>query len=395
MIPVWVVVLLYYLLNLYLYIHILKWLKSFDRITPAVTVTVSMLFWLLASAMTAGTFLNGLSLGMKRFLKQISNYFLGGMIFLGIPVVVSDIVMLIKKILRKENPFKNRRFFQTAGMLFLLETVLVLFFGRLHALDLQVNSYSIGLQKEAVDLDSMRIVVFSDSHFGVNSGKRQAGKLVKLINEQEPDLVICAGDLFDNAYETMDDPDRIAELLSEIESTYGTYGVWGNHDMDEVLFCGFSLKPYVEYDDAAYEAFLEKAGITMLKDESVLIGDAFYLLGREDLFRAAKSGTGRYSISGLAESLDDEKPLFVIDHQPRYFDLEKEAGCDILISGHTHNGQIFPGNLGIGLLYENACGYENYQGMHTFTTSGCGVWGPPVRTGTGSEIMVIDVHFGV
>ncbi len=93
------------------------------------------------------------------------------------------------------------------------------------------------------------------------------------------------------------------------------------------------------------------------------------------------------------ESLDHSKPIIVMDHQPRELQELSDAGADLDLCGHTHDGQIFPGNLFIGFAWENACGYMQKGDMHNIVTSGLGLWGPNLRVGTNSEVCIIDVNF--
>ena len=91
--------------------------------------------------------------------------------------------------------------------------------------------------------------------------------------------------------------------------------------------------------------------------------------------------------------MDADKPILVIDHEPDQLQELADAGVDIDLCGHTHDGQMFPGNLTIKLLWENPCGYLKKDQMHNIVTSGVGVFGPNMRVGTKSEICVIDVGF--
>ena len=112
-----------------------------------------------------------------------------------------------------------------------------------------------------------------------------------------------------------------------------------------------------------------------MQDEAVLIDNLFYLAGRKDYSRAKKVDNGRLTPAELLGSLDQTKPIFVIDHQPRDYQALDEAGADIDFSGHTHDGQLFPGNLVTALIWDNSYGYQKEGGLHTFVTSGVGCLG--------------------
>ena len=141
------------------------------------------------------------------------------------------------------------------------------------------------------------------------------------------------------------------------------------------------------------DVFLEKAGITLLRDESVLIDDAFYLYGRPDYERPGRGRTSRKTPEEITRDLNTNKPVIVIDHEPRELSELSDAGVDLDLCGHTHDGQIFPVNLITNLVWENSCGYLQKGSMHNIVTSGVGVFGPNMRVATKSEICMIDVRF--
>ena len=145
--------------------------------------------------------------------------------------------------------------------------------------------------------------------------------------------------------------------------------------------------------DPRIDEFLEKAGICLLRDEGVLIDDAFYLYGRPDYERPGRGITTRKSPEEITSDLDKDLPVLVIDHEPRELQELADAGVDVDLCGHTHDGQMFPGNLTIHLFWENPCGYLQKGSMHNIVTSGIGVFGPNMRVGTKSEICDVLINF--
>jgi predicted MPP superfamily phosphohydrolase len=118
------------------------------------------------------------------------------------------------------------------------------------------------------------------------------------------------------------------------------------------------------------------------------IDKAFYLVGRNDV----RSG-GRKSINELLRDCDGSLPVIVLEHRPTDLDNVSQSGADILLSGHTHNGQLFPVNFIVKRRYELIWGYKLKNRTHIFVTSGTQVWGPPVRTAGASEIVIVNVSF--
>jgi predicted MPP superfamily phosphohydrolase len=254
--------------------------------------------------------------------------------------------------------------------------------------------YEINVKKQVSKISSLKIVLIADTHFGYNYGYRQAIRLVEKINAENPDLVCIAGDIFDNEYDALCFPDKIKNSLKAIHSTYGVYSCWGNHDLNEPILAGFTFKNAKEdYNDPRMKSFLQESEIHLLNDESVLIDDAFYLIGRKDMSLSKKLNDKRLTPVQLTKDMDQSKPIIFIDHQPKELSEIAAAGADLDLCGHTHNGQIFPGNFMIHLFWDNACGYHKENNLHNIVTSGVGVWGPKMRVGTDSEICSITVNF--
>ena len=238
------------------------------------------------------------------------------------------------------------------------------------------------------------MVLIADLHLGYNIGCRQMEQMVEKINAQDPDLVVVAGDIFDNEYEALEDPDRLEKILRGIQSKYGVYACYGNHDIQEKILAGFTFGGKEKKESSVkMDEFLEKAGITLLRDEYVLIDDSFYLYGRPDYERPGRGIDERKSAQEITADMDLSLPVLVIDHEPGELQELADAGVDADLCGHTHDGQLFPGNLTIKLMWENACGYLKKGDMHSIVTSGVGLFGPNMRVGTKSEICDIMMHF--
>ena len=131
----------------------------------------------------------------------------------------------------------------------------------------------------------------------------------------------------------------------------------------------------------------------MLNDETVLIDGFLQLAGRVDADKAGDGTSQRMTAAQLLEGIDPSGPVLVLEHEPREFSALKEAGADVVMCGHTHNGQLFPGNLIVPLFNENGWGYAPVNGLHTLVTAGVGYYGPPMRVGTDSEISVVHLTF--
>ena len=267
----------------------------------------------------------------------------------------------------------------------------VCLYGMANADRLRVTDYEITLDGAGED---MTVALLADLHLGYSTETSYIEQAVQAVNNMQADLVVIAGDIFDNEYEAIPEPGRIAAALASLHSAYGVYACWGNHDVSEPILAGFTWDTAdADKDDPRMEAFLRQAGITLLADEAVTLGNGVQLVGRKDPSRDKKLGDDRLSPEALLEPLDPARPVFVIDHQPKELDELAAAGADLDLSGHTHDGQMFPGNLIMPLIWDNPCGCLQVGGMYSVVTSGLGVWGPDMRVGTKSEIVRITVHF--
>lgn len=267
-------------------------------------------------------------------------------------------------------------------------------YGTYTAHTIYTSNYTVSLDESAFsEHGKMKIVLIADLHLGVNSSVSQLEDMVQKINEQDADLVLIGGDIFNSTYDGLTDPDRQAQILSGIQTKYGAYGVWGNHDVVEPLLCGFALTPPSQaFRSEDMAQFMKDANITMLEDETATV-NGIQIVGRKDREKAGDGTEDRESTKDVMSQVSPDRPVVVLQHEPKDFEEMAEYGADLALCGHTHDGQIFPGNLLVSLMYENSCGEKMIQGMDTIVTSGVGYYGPPLRIGTKSEITVINLNY--
>ena len=389
---------IYLLLNLYILRWTYLWMGTCHSIlrTLGFRLIFAVIYVLLSTSLLTG-FLIKKPKSLHRILKITGNYFLGIFLYTLVIILLADFGRILLKYVFHVSWIHSRMAFTIAGALCALLIILLSARGIFHAKYIKVNSYDVTINKTIPDRSSMKIVLLADTHFGYNSGILHANELVRKINKQKPDLVCIAGDIFDNEYDAIRDPERIEKVLRKIKSTYGVYACWGNHDLNEEILAGFTFKhkgdALSDIKDPRMKEFLEDSNIHILEDESVLIDNKFYIVGRKDASLTEKIHETRKAPAQLTESLDRDKPIIMIDHQPKELQELADAGVDLDLCGHTHNGQTFPGNFTIKLMWENPCGLLIKDNMTNITTSGAGVWGPAMRIGTDSEICSINVQF--
>lgn len=257
------------------------------------------------------------------------------------------------------------------GSIVLLLFIISIAVGSYNAYTPVVRELSITLPKKDSKLNELKVVVASDFHLGLLSNKAHLQRFVKKSNEQQPDVVLLVGDLVD------DDPiwfvkKGMSEVMKQLASTYGNYGVLGNHE-----YYGKKIPLLVEE--------MEASNVQMLLDETILVADSFYLTGREDL-----TNKERKQLSELAP-LKSNLPWFVMDHTPSNLFIPEKEGVDFHVSGHTHRGQMWPNHLFTRKLFELDYGYKQKGSLHAIVSSGFGFWGPPIRLGSQSEFWIVNI----
>lgn len=328
-------------------------------------------------------------------IRRISTYWIGIMLYSLLYVVLFDLLRLIAKHTKLKNTLLfSRGSVISIGSVVVACAVATCLYGIFNARNIKVNEYSVTVNKSCGSDKHLKAVLVADLHMGYAIGVDHITSMVEKINQQDADIVIIAGDIFDNSYDGMDDPEGIKAQLKSIKSKYGVYAVYGNHDIDEKILMGFTFDwGGKQLHNEKMTNFMKECNIKLINDESVLINDEFYLVGRRDTDKPGTEDGTRAEISELTKDLDKTKPIFVLSHEPDELQKTADAGADIDFSGHTHDGQLFPGNLTIGLFWENPCGIIKKDNMYSIVTSGVGVYGTFMRVGTDAEICSVDIDF--
>ena len=277
---------------------------------------------------------------------------------------------IVKKLRRK--PYRH----DYAGYIVLAFTLIWLGIGWYNAHHVYTTFYTFPVER----LDApLRVALVADSHLGITQTKENFPKEMEKLQAQHPDLLILAGDFVDDD-SSREDMLAACEALGKLDLPYGVYFIYGNHDAGYFRYRSFS--------GAELEAALAANGVTILKDEALLVDDRFYILGRLD-----RSYHGRADMETLTAGLDPTKPLIVADHQPTDYAAQAAAGADLVVSGHTHGGHLFPmGQIGLLMGPNNRFkGAETRGSTHFVVTSGISGWAVPIKTGCASEVVLIDL----
>ena len=237
------------------------------------------------------------------------------------------------------------------------------------------TGYTLSTEKP---IEAVRIALIADAHIGTTfDGGGMAGHL-ETIMAQNPDVILIAGDFVDDGT-TRRDMLRACEALGAVRPKYGVWFAYGNHDEGYFRNRGFTI--------ADLTGALEKNGVGVLGDRTAVAGPLF-LAGRLDVSRSP-----RKAVSELLREAPSDKYTVVIDHEPTDYENESETSADLVVSGHTHGGQLFPINrAGEWLkLNDRTYGHEKRNGTDFIVTSGISDWAVKFKTGTQSEYVIIDV----
>ena len=314
--------------------------------------------------------------GIKIFLGIVNAVCMGFMLYLFLYTLLADALILIPRLLKLAFT-KHRLFngFVTLSVLFL--TLVTCIGGFINFQRIEHVSYEIKLEGKQ-DISDLKLVMISDLHLGSMGSEGRLEEIVSEINAQHPDIVCVAGDFFDTVFSYINDPDAAIKTLQKIDSTYGVYACLGNHDGGET---------HNQMVD-----FLKNANITLLKDEYTVIDERLILIGRLDASSIGGYGDQkRQELSSFFTRTDPTVPVIVLDHNPAYID-EYTTEADLILCGHTHKGQVFPGSIITELMYDVDYGYyqKDASSPQVIVSSGIGAWGMPIRVGTDNEIVSIS-----
>jgi len=225
------------------------------------------------------------------------------------------------------------------------------------------------------DAEPFRIVQLSDVHVGLGIRRAFVADCVERINALDPDLVVITGDLVDRKVEHIGE-DLLP--LKGLRSRHGTFFITGNHEYF--------------HDAEAVVAFVRGTlGITVLDNRNVPVGGRYNLVGINDLV-SKRMGVMPYDVEAAFAGCDPALKTIVLAHQPKSVRIMEHKRYDLMLSGHTHGGQIFPFGLLVMIDQPYLAGrYRVTAEKQIYVSRGTGYWGPPLRVLAPSEIGVIDI----
>lgn len=214
-----------------------------------------------------------------------------------------------------------------------------------------------------------RIVMVSDLHLGYHNPRCELARWIDLLNAEQPDLVLVAGDIIDVSVRPLVEEDMAAEFR---RLKAPVYACLGNHE----YYSG----------NARARQFYRDAGIHLLVDSAAVVDSALVLIGRDD-----RTNPHRKALASLCPPAAEAHYTIVLDHQPYHLEEAERLGIDFQLSGHTHRGQVWPISWATDRMYECSWGCHQRGSTHYYVSSGIGIWGGCFRIGTQSEYVVAEL----
>jgi uncharacterized protein len=311
----------------------------------------------------------------------IGSFWLGGMVYFLIFIILFDMLRSINHLLPFFPALITYNYQQTKSILFLLTSAIVgvlIIAGYVNTINTNVKTLSINIHKKIKDISGLNIALATDIHLGTTINKNRATYLVNKINSMHPDIIILAGDILDEVLAPVIKY-NIGDILKNLNAPMGVYAITGNHE-------------YIGGIEQACN-YISAHNITLIRDTAILVNNKFYLAGREDRDRYRFTGNRRMSINEVLKNIDKSYPIILLDHQPFNLKEAEEAGIDLQLSGHTHHAQLWPLNYITEKIYEMDWGYIKKGNTQYYISCGFGTWGPPMRIGSRSEIVNINIRF--
>ena len=315
-------------------------------------------------------------------LVWLGAFWLAIMVYLVLQLALIDILRGLNHLIKffpdiiTLNPEKTKKI---TAVIVLTITFLTVLIGHINTWFPKVTDLNISINKKGGSIKELNIVAFSDVHLGSIIEKRHLKGIVNQVNALNPDIILIPGDIIDEDIAPVI-KNNVGEVLNKLKAKYGVYAVTGNHE-----YIGGVAKA---------KEYLTNHNIQMLNDTAILIENSFYLIGREDVMISQFTGKKRKELSDIIVDVDTTKPMILLDHEPFKLEQAENAGIDLQLSGHTHDGQIWPFNFITDLIFEKGSGYIKKGNTHFYISSGIGGWGPPIRTNSRPEIIKIKLIMG-
>ena len=373
-----VIFLLYGGLNFY--IGLRGWQALFSFVTVLNPRVYWSVFWLLSLSYIVSRFSQKyLPTMLYEGLNLVGAYWLAFMFYFLLVITTFDVLRLINHFLHVIPLEVKRTLNPAVGLVVVISVVGIVSYGAWNARHPQVRHYDLTIAKQAGSLKQLHVVMVSDIHLGTIVHNGNLTKMVNRVNELKPDVILFAGDVFDENIESSN-KQQVSDNFHKLSAPYGVFAVLGNHE-----YMGGNAEEAINY--------LGEAGVKVLRDSFQEIAGSFYVIGRDDLSGARYNGATRQDLKTLMQGVDRSLPMILMDHQPSQLVEPEEQGIDLQLSGHTHAGQLFPIQFITRRIFEDDWGLLRKGDFQLIVSSGYGTWGPPIRLGNTPEVVDLIIKF--
>ena len=371
-----VFLLIYLSVNLYIFF---KGRKIVHR-WPSLKWPYAITFFLVAGSFIIGRIMEEVSLcTLTDVFIWTGSYWFAFMLYFFIAGLLFDLVRFVHRLTNfipesLAEAYRSKRHFVIIGVILIVCATVA--GGSINAASPVVKKIDLKLNNGKVLKQPVKIALVTDIHLGRIIKNSRLEKMVAMVNSQKPDIILLSGDIVDEDIAPVIS-NGLGKTLAGLESAHGVYAVTGNHE-----YIG-GAEPAVKY--------LSQYGINFLRDSAVKINNSIYIAGREDKSVTRFTKTQRVPLKKILEGTDKKIPVVLMDHQPVNIDEVVKEEVDLMVSGHTHDGQMWPINYITGMFFKASFGYYTFDKTRVYVSNGFGTWGPPVRIGNTPEIVLINI----
>ncbi|MEA4926896.1 MAG: metallophosphoesterase [Syntrophomonadaceae bacterium] len=341
-------------------------------------ITRKKLYWAVYLFLALSFFLSrGLTFGspsLNKVLAWLAGYIMALLFYAFFILLLIDLIRILDRWLGFVPDFIKRSPAKI-GIAVMLMLLGLLAYGTWNARHPVFTSYEVNIAKDAPAFEQLHVILVTDVHLGEIVNTARLENLVQQINQRNPDLVLIGGDLIDGDIAPFVEQ-NMGTILRQLHPRLGTYMALGNHDGN-----GQEAVPY-----------FEAAGITVLSNQYQLIDNSFYLVG-EDFGGYQNLANPDPQLADIITGINKTLPVILLKHAPANLEEARADGIDLQLSGHTHQGQLFPNNFITQKMYEVDWGYLQKDRLQVIVSTGFGTWGPPIRIGNTPEVVDLLINF--
>lgn len=305
-------------------------------------------------------------------------------------MIVDFIRFVYMKVRKDKSDNKLSKVFNVVygfGVIPIVITCAIIIYGYFNMMNVVRTNYTLNTDKKfSIEEDGeYRVALIADVHYGISLDDEKMKLICDEISGCNPDIVVLCGDIVDENSKK-EEMEYVFSTLGKIQSKYGIFYVYGNHDRQ-------LYNPNKAYTLDEIENAIKQSGITILQDEAILLNDEFVVFGREDA--GYNKDKGRTPVAEILANIDSSIYKLGLDHQPKNYDENAEAEVDLLLSGHTHGGQIWPANYLFEIVKFDDAVYglieDGQDNFNAIVTSGLAGWGYTIKTASPAEYVIIDI----